>query len=62
MKAGGWLFPDRRGLAHNLGGADPVLTLHGRRTGAVPADLPRFDRGQSVLPRSGRPGVLAAGQ
>ena len=31
----------------DLGGADPVLTLHGRHEDAVPVDLPRFDAGES---------------
>ena len=31
----------------DLGGADPVLTLHGRHEDLVPVDLPRFDAGES---------------
>ena len=31
----------------DLGGIDPVLTLHGRHEDAVPVDLPRFDAGES---------------
>jgi nitrate reductase alpha subunit len=31
----------------DLGGVDPVLTLHGRHDDAVPVDLPRFDVGQT---------------
>jgi nitrate reductase alpha subunit len=31
----------------DLAGVDPVLSLHGRHTEAVPVDLPRFDAGQT---------------
>src|SRR5581483_3791668 len=31
----------------DLGGVDPVLTLHGRHEDAVPVDLPRFDTGET---------------
>jgi nitrate reductase / nitrite oxidoreductase, alpha subunit len=44
----------------DLGGADPVLTLYGRHSGAVPVDLPRFDTGESEGGTSVRRGVPVA--
>ena len=38
----------------DLGGIDPVLTLYGRHSDAVPVDLPRFDVGPD-RGRRGRP-------
>ncbi len=43
----------------DLGGVDPVLTLHGRHTQAVPVDLPRFDAGPTEGGGSVRRGVPA---
>jgi nitrate reductase / nitrite oxidoreductase, alpha subunit len=43
----------------DLGGTDPVLTLHGRHTHAVPVDLPRFDVGPTEGGTSVRRGVPA---
>jgi nitrate reductase / nitrite oxidoreductase, alpha subunit len=43
----------------DLGGTDPVLTLHGRHTHAVPVDLPRFDAGPTEGGTSVRRGVPA---
>jgi nitrate reductase alpha subunit len=49
----------------NLGGIDPVLTLHGRHDEAVPLDLPRFDLGKTEggsSVRRGVPAVLVGGR
>jgi nitrate reductase / nitrite oxidoreductase, alpha subunit len=43
----------------DLHGIDPVLTLHGRHTQAVPVDLPRFDAGPTEGGGSVRRGVPA---
>jgi nitrate reductase / nitrite oxidoreductase, alpha subunit len=43
----------------DLGGIDPVLTLHGRHTEAVTVDLPRFDTGPTEGGGSVRRGVPA---
>ena len=49
----------------DLGGIDPVLTLHGRHDEAVPLDLPRFDLGKTEggsSVRRGVPAVLVGGR
>ena len=43
----------------DLGGTDPVLTLHDRHTDAVAVDLPRFDNGPTEGGTSVRRGVPA---
>src|SRR5262249_55177811 len=42
-----------------LGGVEPVLTLYGRHTEAVPVDLPRFDTGATEGGGAARRGVPA---
>ncbi|HET9966987.1 MAG TPA: nitrate reductase subunit alpha [Streptosporangiaceae bacterium] len=49
----------------DLGGVDPVLTLHGRHNDAVPVDLPRFDVGQTEggeVTRRGVPVIRLGGR
>ncbi len=49
----------------DLGGTDPVLTLYGRHTEAVPVDLPRFDIGRTeggAVVRRGVPATRVAGR
>jgi nitrate reductase / nitrite oxidoreductase, alpha subunit len=43
----------------DLGGTDPVLTLHGRHSEAVVVDMPRFDKGETEGGTSVRRGVPA---
>jgi nitrate reductase / nitrite oxidoreductase, alpha subunit len=49
----------------DLAGTDPVLTLYGRHTHAVPVDLPRFDEGPGEgggVIRRGVPAIEAGGR